>query len=85
MCEGAEGGGSDSACITVHSDDSSRSVTEKAVEYTERSDPGRAVAGLQVPTTSNAALRLAPKLAVDADEFDRAAVVLDVLRRVPVS
>ena len=37
-------------------------------------------ASLQVPATSAAALRLAIKLAVDAGEYERAAVVLDVLR-----
>jgi hypothetical protein len=83
--EEGEGVRSDPACITVHSDDSSRSVTEKAVEYTEPPNPGQGVGGSQVPTTSDDALRLAVKLAVDAGEFDRAAAVLDVLRRGPVS
>jgi hypothetical protein len=35
----------------------------------------------QVPRTSTDALRLAIKLAVDAEEYERAAVVLDVLMR----
>jgi hypothetical protein len=60
------------------------SVTEKAVECTERPDSGQDVTGPQVPTTSDDALRLAVKLAVDAGEFDRAAAVLDVLRHTAV-
>jgi hypothetical protein len=35
----------------------------------------------EVPATSDDALRPAIKLAVDAGEYERAAVVLDVLRR----
>jgi hypothetical protein len=35
----------------------------------------------EVPTTSDGALRLALKLAVDAGDYERAAVVLEELRR----
>jgi hypothetical protein len=34
----------------------------------------------EVPVTSEVALRLAIKLAVDAGEYERAALILDVLR-----
>jgi hypothetical protein len=40
----------------------------------------RAAASSEVPATSEDALRLAIKLAVDAGEYERAAAVLDVLR-----
>jgi hypothetical protein len=40
----------------------------------------RSAASPEVPATSEEALRLAIKLAVDAGEYERAAGVLDVLR-----
>jgi hypothetical protein len=60
-----------------------RLVAQQAVVGRPRaSEPGgQAAAGREVPATSDDALRLALKLAVDAGEYERAAVVLDELRR----
>ena len=86
--ESAEGRGGDhrdSPCFMVRRDDSSRSVTEKGVERMQMArggDPGASSEVVtEVPLTSGDALRLAIKLAVDAGEYERAAAVLDVLRR----
>jgi hypothetical protein len=51
------------------------------VEYTEQLGARGDAAGPEVPTTSDEALRLAVKLAIDAGEYDRAAAVVDLLRR----
>ena len=40
-------------------------------------------ASMEVPGASEGALRLAITLAVDAGEYERAAVILEVLRRQP--
>ena len=69
----------DSACFTVRQDDSSRNVTEKHVEGKDILPPAETAASPQVPATSDGALRLAIKLAVDAGEYERAGALLDVL------
>jgi hypothetical protein len=60
----------------VRQDDSSRSVTGNRAEGIES-----AAAVPEVPSTSDAALRLAVKLAVDAGEYERAAAIVEVLMR----
>jgi hypothetical protein len=59
--------------FTVLQDDSSRNVTKQDVECNGLAQ--------QVPTSSEGALRLAINLAIDAGEYDRAAAILDVLKR----
>jgi hypothetical protein len=58
-------------------DDSSRNVTAKGAEpndaNTSASEP--------TPTTSDDAIKLAIKLAVDAGEYERAAALLEVAKR----
>jgi hypothetical protein len=86
----------DSPCFTAPRNESSRSVTEKRAERTDPVDLAaacstvapevdplrRAATGAETrPTTSADALRLAIKLAVDVGEYERAAAILDVLRR----
>jgi hypothetical protein len=68
-------GDRDPACFLVSRDDSSRNVTVNGPEYTDVSEP-RAE-----PSTSDEAIRLAIKLAVDAGEYERAAALLDVAKR----
>jgi hypothetical protein len=57
-------------CFTVRQDDSSRNVTEKRADYT----------GSGIPRTSDEAIHLAIKLALDAGNYDGASALLDVLR-----
>ena len=71
----------DSRCFTVRQDDSSGNVRRLCAECTGSLPSSRSAASLEVPATSEEALRLAIKLAVDAGEYERAAGVLDVLRR----
>jgi hypothetical protein len=67
-------------------DDLSRNVTGKVVECTERSALPVAAALPHVPATSEEALRLAIRLAVDEGEYERAATLIDVaLRTTPKS
>ena len=79
--ERSPGAKSDHACFSVPSDDSSGIVTEKRAECTDRETGEQAAAEREVPRTSDDALRLAIKLAIDAGEYERAAVVLGELRR----
>jgi hypothetical protein len=58
-------------------DDSSRNVTAKAAEYSEP----RVADHQAPPTTTDDAIKLAIKLAVDAGEYERAAALLDVAKR----
>jgi hypothetical protein len=71
----------DSRCFTVRGDDSSGNVRRSCAECTDPLPASRTVASPEVPATSEEALRLAIKLAVDAGEYERAAAVLDELRR----
>jgi hypothetical protein len=87
----------DPACFTLRQDESSPSVTEKRAVRTDPRGPVGACARSQVapeveltsspreapPTTSDDALRLAIKLAVDAGEYHRASELLDVAKRTP--
>jgi hypothetical protein len=59
----------------VSPDESSRIVTEKGAEYSDTSEP-RAE-----PCTSDEAIRLAIKLAVDAGDYEQAAALLDIAKR----
>jgi hypothetical protein len=68
-------GDRDLACFSLSPDDSSRNVTVKGAEYSDASEP-RAE-----PLTSDEAIRLAIKLAVDAGDYERAAALLDVAKR----
>ena len=61
----------DVPCFPLSPDDSSRIVTKTRAKCTE------------APTTSEGALRLAIKLAVDAGEYERAATLIDVAKRSP--
>ena len=70
----------DSRCFTVRRDDSSGNVRRLCAHCTGPLPSYRTAASPEVPATSNA-LRLAIKLALDAGEYERAADVLDVLRR----
>ena len=70
----------DSRCFTVRQDDSSGNVRRSCAECTGPLPSSRTTASLEVPATSEEALRLAIKLAVDAGESEWAAGVLDVLR-----
>jgi hypothetical protein len=81
--EEGEGAHPDPPCFTVLHDDSSRNVTGKCVECTECRRSFRVVLdeARSWPSTSEDALRLAIKLAVDAGECHRAALLLEVLRR----
>jgi hypothetical protein len=75
--------------IVIHrvslQDDSSRNVTENGEGCTHSHLPAGAATlstvARDVPSTSTDALQLAVRLALDAGEYDRAAAVLDVLRR----
>jgi hypothetical protein len=83
------------ACFPLRADDSSRSVTENRAERTDLPDPSDPRARSQVapevepsmpaheapPRTSDEALRLAIKLAVDAGEYKRAVELLEVAKR----
>lgn len=79
------------ACFAVRQADSSRSVTEKRAERTDLGDSAEPAACSQVapgvgardvaPATSDDALRLAIKLAVDAGEYERASALIDVAKR----
>ena len=77
----------DPPCFTVLRDDSSRNVVEKHVEYKQLglSLPPIPNTSPQAPLTSDDALRLAIKLAIDAGEYERAGTVLDILRRATAS
>jgi hypothetical protein len=70
----------DSRCFTVRQDDSSGNVRGVCAECTGSLPSSPTAASPEVPATSEGALRLAIKLAVDAGEYERAAGVLDVLR-----
>jgi hypothetical protein len=75
----------DLRCFTVLHDDSSRIVMELGAECKDANPetnraPGRKLDGL--PMTSDDALRLAIKLAVDAGDFERAIALLEVAKRV---
>jgi hypothetical protein len=81
----------DPGCFSLLQDDSSRNVTEKPVEHTDLCDLGGGAPehevgpaddrGARAPTTSDQALRLAIKLAVDAGEYERAATLVEVARQ----
>ena len=71
----------DSRCFTVRRDDSSGNVRRPCAHCTGSLPASRIAASPEVPATSEEALRQAVKLAVDAGEYERAAGVLDVLRR----
>ena len=68
----------------VPQDDSSQDVTEKRVECNHVTERGELAASSDVltqsPTSSDEALRLALKLALDEGEYERAAALLDVPR-----
>jgi hypothetical protein len=84
-----------SACFPVLSDDSSGNVTEKRAERSDPPLAAETDARRQVrpevepptaerepsPTTSDDAIKVAIKLAIDAGEYDRAAALLDVVKR----
>jgi hypothetical protein len=70
----------DSRCFTARQDDSSGNVRRSCAGCTGPLPSSRSAASPEVPATSEEALRLAVKLAVDAGEYERAAAVLDVLR-----
>jgi hypothetical protein len=88
---GSQGVDRDPGCFSLLQDDSSRNVTEKPVEHTDLCDLGGGAPehevgpaddrGARAPTTSDQALRLAIKLAVDAGEYERAATLIDAARR----
>jgi hypothetical protein len=88
---GSQGVDRDPGCFSLLQDDSSRNVTAKSAERTDARDPAggspeRVVGpaddrGAHAPTTSDQALRLAIKLAVDAGEYERAATLVEVARR----
>ncbi len=65
------------ACFPVLPDDSSRNVTAPGANG---NDPPTPIVGPS-PTTSDDAIKLAIKLAVDAGEYERAAALLDVAKR----
>ena len=71
----------DSRCFTVRQDDSSGNVRRSCAECMGPLPSARSAASPEVPATSEEALRLAVKLAVDAGEYELAAGVLDLLRR----
>jgi hypothetical protein len=85
----------DSACFSLSYADSSRSVTGSRAERTDRVDPIDPDARHEVrpeveppttareptSTTSDDAIKLAIKLAVDAGEYERATALLDVAKR----
>jgi hypothetical protein len=75
--EGVASADRDSPCFPVRQDDSSRNVTE---ERAECNPPGAAHAEPS-PSTSDDAIKMAIKLAVDAGEYERAAALLDVAKR----
>jgi hypothetical protein len=75
----------DSRCFTVPRDDSSGNVRRSCADCTGSLPSSRNAASPEVPATSEEALRLAIKLAVDAGEYERAAGVLDLLRRTATS
>ncbi len=64
----------------VRQDDSSRNVTKERVECKCSCPAAGTATSAQVPATSDDALRLAIKLAVDAREDDRAAMLLEFLK-----
>jgi hypothetical protein len=70
----------DPACFTVLQDDSSRKVTGNDAECTGSSTVPETTARSQGPVTSDEALRLAVKLAVDEGDLDRVAALVEVLR-----
>jgi hypothetical protein len=78
--EGYEDLAVDSRCFTARQDDSSGNVRRSCAHCTGPLPSPRTAASPEVPATSEDALRLAIKLAVDAGEYERAAGVLDVLR-----
>ena len=87
---GTQGVDRDPACFSLLQDDSSRNVTENSAERTDARDPAGGSPehevepidqGAHAPTTSDEALRLAIKLAVDAGEYERAATLVEVARR----
>jgi hypothetical protein len=61
----------------VSPDDSSRNVTEKRAEF----NPANATAAEPPPATSDDAIKLAIKLAVDAGDYERASALIDVAKR----
>ena len=67
------GGESRTPLFSSAQDDSSRNVTANGAERTESRE--------LAPETSDDALKLAIKLAVDAGEYERAAALLDVAKR----
>ena len=67
----------DSRCFTVRRDDSSGNVRSSCADCTDPLPSSRTAALPEVPATSEEALRLAVKLAVDAGEYERAAGVLE--------
>jgi hypothetical protein len=62
----------DSRCFTVRRDDSSGNVRRSCVDCMGPLPSSRTAASPEVPATSEEALRLAIKLAVDAREYERA-------------
>jgi hypothetical protein len=87
---GSQGVDRDPGCFSLAQDDSSRNVTANSAERTDSRDPaggspehvvGPIDQGAHAPTTSDEALRLAIRLAVDAGEYERAATLVEVARR----
>jgi hypothetical protein len=67
----------DPPCFPVSPDDSSRIVTAKRAEC----NPAGEAPAEPPPATSEDAIKVAIKLAVDAGEYERAAALLDVAKR----
>jgi hypothetical protein len=65
----------DPPCFTVRHDDSSRNVTETDAECTPASGAANARSN-GTPATADDALRLAIKLAIDAEDYERASAEL---------
>ncbi len=65
----------DPACFTVHQDESSRNVASETEVMMTRSP---------MPTSSDEAIRLAIKMAVGAGEFERATMLIGVLKNADV-
>ena len=81
--EGRRDSDPDPPCFTVRRDDSSRNVTDEDEEYNETIAAPAPIRQrpLALPVTSDEALRLAIKLAIDENEFERARELLDILDR----
>jgi hypothetical protein len=75
----------DPPCFTVRHDDSSRNVTETRAECM-CAPPAAETLSKEQPqpcTSADGALRFAIKVAIDAEDYERASALLDVLKRAP--